>query len=80
LLQQAISQGLGVALVPALIAQHPVLQGLGFKPLAEPQVTRQVVVLRRPRRSLSPAAQVFRAAIVAQAAALCRYPGITPGG
>jgi len=80
LLQQAISQGLGVALVPALIAQHPVLQGLGFKPLTEPQVTRQVVVLQRPRRSLSPAAQVFRAAIVAQAAALRGHPGITPDG
>lgn len=76
LLQQAIALGLGGAVVPALIARHPLLQNLGFRPLAAPRIERQVMVFQRPRRSLSPAAQVFKAAIVQQAQALWGQPGI----
>lgn len=76
LLQQAIALGLGGAVVPALIACHPLLQGLGFRPLAAPLIERQVMVFQRPRRSLSPAAEVFKAALVQQARTLQGQPGI----
>lgn len=75
LLQQAIASGLGMAVVPALIARHPALQALGFAPLAAPRILRRVMVFRRPRRALSPAAEVFRTAILRQAAALRGLPG-----
>lgn len=80
LLQQAIALGMGVAVVPALIAQHPAMQGLGFKPLAAPRLTRQVMVFQRPRRSLSPAAEVVLGALKAQAQRLVGQPGIEAPG
>ncbi len=78
LVQQAIGLGMGVAVVPALIARHPSLQGLGFRPFATPRLTRQVMVFQRPRRSLSPAAAVVLDALQLQAQGLHGWPGLEP--
>ena len=86
LLCEAIRLGLGVAVMPALTAQHPLLGDLRFRPLGTPRVARRIMLLQRPRRSLSPAAQVFHDAIALQARAVAGYPGIelddgaAPGG
>lgn len=76
LLHQAIRLGLGVSIVPALTARHPLLRDLRFQPLAAPRIARRIMLLQRPRRSLSPAAQLFCDAIVRQAATVARHPGI----
>lgn len=76
LMQQAIRLGLGVSIVPALTARHPLLRGLRFVPLAAPRIARRIMVLRRPRRSFSPAAQVFLDAIEHEAGTVAQYPGI----
>ncbi|WP_298428990.1 LysR substrate-binding domain-containing protein [Ottowia sp.] len=76
LLAQAIRLNLGVSIVPALTSRHPLLRDLRFRPLDEPSIERRIMLLRRPRRSLSPAAQVFCGAVVQQARTLTRHPGI----
>ncbi|MDA7415329.1 LysR family transcriptional regulator [Xenophilus arseniciresistens] len=75
LMQQAIRAGLGLGLVPALVAQSPGFQGLSFKLLAEPALARRIVVLRNPRRSLSAAAALYQEAIVRQARRVAQQPG-----
>ncbi|RYF26648.1 MAG: LysR family transcriptional regulator [Comamonadaceae bacterium] len=76
LLGEAIRLGLGVAVMPALTARHPLLADLRFQPLASPRIARRIMLLHRPRRSLSPAARVFHDAIVLQARTVAGYPGI----
>jgi len=76
LLGEAIRLGLGVAVMPALTAQHPLLGDLRFQPLAAPRIARRIMLLQRPRRSLSPAARVFYDAIALQARSVAGYPGI----
>ncbi len=80
LLCQAIRLGLGVAVMPALTAQHPLLGDLRFRPLAAPHIARRIMLLQRPRRSLSPAARVFFDAIALQARTVAGYPGIALDG
>lgn len=76
LMQQAIRLGLGVSIVPALTARHPILRDLSFLPLDAPRIARRIMVLRRPRRSLAPAAEGLLGAIVREAAAVAQHPGI----
>lgn len=76
LMQQAIRAGLGLGLVPALVAQSPGFEGLGFKLLAEPALARRIVVLRHPRRSLSAAAALYQEAIVQQAQRVAQRAGL----
>lgn len=80
LLCQAIRLGLGVAVMPALTAKHPLLGDLRFRPLAAPRIARRIMLLQRPRRSLSPAARVFFDAIARQARAVAGHPGIVWDG
>lgn len=56
--QNLVEQGAGVAVLPSLTAWRAVTSGLGFRPLT-PVIGRELHVLRRPRRELSPAAQEF---------------------
>lgn len=76
LLFDAVRQGLGVSLIPALTAQHPARGQLGFRVLQAPQIVRRTLLLQRPRRALSPAAQLLCDAVVAQVQTLAHHPGM----
>ena len=81
LLFEAVSLGLGASIVPALTARHPSLglQGdLGFRLLDEPRILRRTLLIQRPRRALSPAAQLLFDALAAQVRTLAQFEGITP--
>ena len=54
--QHLVEQGAGIALLPSLTARQAVTSGLQFRPLA-PAIGRELHVLRRPGRELSPAAR-----------------------
>jgi DNA-binding transcriptional LysR family regulator len=56
--QNLVEQGAGVALLPSLTAWRAVTSGLCFRPLT-PVIGRELHVLRRPGRELSPAAREF---------------------
>jgi len=77
LLQQAVQAGLGYALVPALTARHPMVQGLTFRALEEPVIERRIHLFTRPARSLSPAAAVVRQAILEAVARLPMGNGLS---
>lgn len=64
LMPEAIRAGLGVGIIPALVAQHPAFRGLAFRPITTPRVTRSIGIMRDPRRGLSPAAAIFHDAIL----------------
>lgn len=51
-----ISQGLGISLLPALAADVHSFDGLVFIPLHEPQIEREICIITRKGRALSPAA------------------------
>ncbi len=51
-----ISQGLGVTLLPALAADVHSFTGLAFIPLVEPILEREICIITRQGRALSPAA------------------------
>lgn len=70
LLQQAVRDGLGLALATALMARQPVFAGLAFRELHEPVVQRRIHLFTRPGRSLGPAALVVREAVMKAAARL----------
>lgn len=79
LLFEAVSLGLGVSIVPALTAQHPSLGALGnvrFRLLDEPRILRRTLLIQRPRRSMSPAAQLLFNALAGQLRSLAQQPGI----
>ncbi|GAD24827.1 LysR family transcriptional regulator [Acidovorax sp. MR-S7] len=77
LLCEAIRLGLGISIVPALTARHPLLRDLRFSPLAQPRIVRRIMVMQRARRSLSPAAGLVLEALRRKARGVGRYPGIT---
>lgn len=79
LLFEAVSLGLGVSIVPALTAQHPSLGALGnvrFRLLDEPRILRRTLLIQRPRRSMSPAAQLLFNALAGQLRSLALQPGV----
>jgi len=51
-----ISQGLGISLLPALAADVHSFAGLVFIPLHEPEIEREICIITRKGRALSPAA------------------------
>ncbi|MBR9829837.1 MAG: LysR family transcriptional regulator [Oceanospirillales bacterium] len=51
-----ISQGLGVSLLPALAADIHSFAGLSFLPLSHPVIEREICIITRKGRALSPAA------------------------
>lgn len=79
LLFDALRQGLGVSVIPALTAQHPARGELGFRLLQTPQLVRRTLLIQRPRRALSPAAQLLCDAVVAQVRTLAHLPGMVLG-
>lgn len=76
LLFDAVRLGLGVSIVPALTALHPMRGDLGFKVLHAPCILRRTLLIQRPRRALSPAAQLLCDALVQQLHTLSRYEGM----
>ncbi len=55
-----VAAGIGLAAMPRLAAPLPYDPVLVARPLVEPGATRRIVLLRRPDRSLSPAADAVR--------------------
>ncbi len=55
-----IEQRVGISILPALAAATPSFNNLYFRPLVRPLVEREVFILTRRGRSLSPAAQTMR--------------------
>jgi len=51
-----ISQGLGISLLPALAADVHSFEGLVFIPLEQPRIEREICIITRKGRALSPAA------------------------
>ncbi|WP_076998132.1 LysR family transcriptional regulator [Variovorax sp. KK3] len=76
LMQQAIRLGLGVAVVPALIAHHPEYAKLGFRVFTTPRIARRICIFQSSRRSLSIAAALVLDAVVRRAAVVARFSGI----
>lgn len=76
LLFEAVRLGLGVSIVPALTALHPARGDLGFRVLDAPQVLRRTLLIQRPRRALSPAAQLLCDAVTAQVQRLAQHEGM----
>lgn len=76
LLFDAVRQGLGVSLIPALTAQHPARGDLGFRVLDAPQIVRRTLLIQRPRRAISPAAQLLCDALRQQVLQLAQQPGM----
>ena len=76
LLFDAVRQGLGVSLIPALTAQHPARGDLGFRVLDTPQLVRRTLLIQRPRRVMSPAAQLLCDALRQQVLQLAQQPGM----
>jgi DNA-binding transcriptional LysR family regulator len=54
-----VRAGLGVALLPSSAFDTGELTGLCFRPIKHPGLTREIGVIEKPRRSLSPAAESF---------------------
>ncbi|MEG0446491.1 MAG: LysR family transcriptional regulator [Comamonas sp.] len=76
LLFEAVRLGLGVSLIPALTARHPASRDLRFRALDAPHLLRSSLMIQRPRRALSPAAQLVFEAVQQRVRALSRYEGI----
>ena len=76
LLFDAVRQGLGVSLIPALTVQHPARGDLGFRVLDAPQIVRRTLLIQRPRRAMSPAAQLLCDALRQQVLQLAQQPGM----
>lgn len=55
-LQPLLVQGFGYAALPALAAKPLIADGLRFKPLIQPTLRRQLFVVKKKGRTLSPAA------------------------
>lgn len=80
LVQQAVRDGLGVAVLPALLARHPMSEGLAFQVLDQPPLARTIHLLTRPARTLSPAAGVVKDAVLRAAAELRMGQGLSRPG
>ncbi len=71
-----LEQGLGLAILPALVLHQMRLPALRFVPLAAPFPPRRVELSRKAGRSLSPAAQALWEAVHRQAQSLDGLDGI----
>lgn len=80
LLFEAVRLGLGVSIVPALTARLPARGDLGFRLLHAPRILRRTAFMQRPRRGLSPAAQLVRQALVLHVQQLARSEGVHVDG
>jgi len=54
-----LKRGLGISVLPALTALEAPLEGLVFRPLTEPMLDREICLITRRGRALSPAAQAL---------------------
>jgi len=54
-----LKRGLGISVLPALTALEAPLEGLVFRPLTEPVLDREICLITRRGRALSPAAQAL---------------------
>lgn len=63
-----IEAGLGISVVPELATPITAHHGIVTRPLVEPVIEREIGLITRAGRSLSPAAETFREAILEQVA------------
>lgn len=61
-----VSEGMGISLLPALAAATTAFEGLCFIPLTQPAISREICLIRRKGRSLTPAAAHMSALITAE--------------
>lgn len=59
-----LEEGVGLSILPRLALPHPAHPMLAAMPLREPGLSRRIVFVQRKARSLSPAAERFRALLV----------------
>lgn len=71
-LDAMLHAGLGVAVLPALAYRTGHRRPLSFRPLAEPTPMRSIYFISRKMRSISRAAEAFKAIMLAQIEALAR--------
>jgi DNA-binding transcriptional LysR family regulator len=71
-----LARGVGVSAMSALAAQRAPLNGLSFRPLKDPTLSRTVGLLTRVGRSLSPAAAAMVAEVRASLPMLRRFTGV----
>lgn len=76
LLFDAVRQGLGVSLIPAMTAMHPARGALGFRLLDGTPLVRRTLLIQRPRRALAPAAQLVCDALRQRLRLLAQQPGV----
>jgi DNA-binding transcriptional LysR family regulator len=69
--------GLGTAILPAYVLPGHLYPGLSVRPLVEPEISRPLMVVTRPGRTLSAAAEAFIA--LARAHLLRHLPGTATG-
>lgn len=61
-----ISEGMGISLLPALAAGTTAFERLKFIPLTEPSISREICLIQRKGRSLTPAAAHMSALVTAE--------------
>lgn len=61
-----ISEGMGISLLPALAAGTTAFESLKFIPLTGPAISREICLIRRKGRSLTPAAAHMSALVTAE--------------
>lgn len=69
-IEALVSRGLGVAVMPSLAALREPLNTLSFRLLDSPRLTREIALVRRAGRSLSPAAEAMLEMVKTQVAKL----------
>lgn len=69
-----VAAGLGIAALPRLTLPLAAAPGLAWRPLTQPATRRQMGVVTRANRTLSPAAAALLAAVEAEAARVAALP------
>jgi DNA-binding transcriptional LysR family regulator len=67
-----IESGLGLTVLPALAITGRKRSALEFRPVSEPTIVREVCLIKRRGRSLSPAAGIIQSMILDRIAQFCR--------
>lgn len=72
-----ISNGMGLAVLPALSARPILTKNLVFRPLQRPVKKRELFLIKRRGRSLSPAATAVTGLMMAELEKACRDPHVS---
>jgi len=75
-LQGLLEQGFGYAVLPALAARPMIGRGLQFKPLSRPRLQRNLYVVKKKGRTLTPAATAMLEAMATSLAQIEQNPHV----